>query len=163
MRQGCAHAATAVTAVPAPVDVCEACVEIGSTWVHLRQCLTCGRTLCCDNSPNRHMTGHYREVGHPIMRGAGPGDDWTWCYVDDAMIRETDQGWVTYDPFLETGAIVAGQEVAAGRSLDIAEDAVTAQGFPIGDWVAFVRAAHADGSLIEEDAALVEAIPGWTW
>ena len=163
MRQGCVHAATAVTAVPAPLDVCEACFEIGGQWVHLRQCLTCGRTLCCDNSPNRHMSRHAREAGHPVMRGAGPGEAWTWCFEDDAMIREADGRWETYDPFMETGVIVARQAVAAGRSLDVAEDHVTAQGFPLGDWVAYVRGAHADGSLIEDDAALVEAIPGWTW
>ena len=109
MRQGCVHAATAVTAVADPVDVCEACILIGGEWVHLRQCLTCGRTLCCDNSPNRHMTGHFKEVGHPVMRGAGPDDDWTWCFVDDAMIREADGRWETYDPFLEMGAVFAAR------------------------------------------------------
>ncbi|HEY3335095.1 MAG TPA: UBP-type zinc finger domain-containing protein [Candidatus Limnocylindrales bacterium] len=162
MRQACVHA-TAITAVHGPRDVCESCIEIGSTWVHLRQCLTCGRTLCCDNSPNRHMTGHFNAVGHPVMRGADPGEQWTWCFVDSSMIRETDDGWEQYDPYLETGVLVAGQEVAAGRSLDVAEDHVTPQGFPLGEWVAYVREAHGDGSLLEDDAALVEAIPGWAW
>jgi hypothetical protein len=122
-----------------------------------------GRTLCCDNSPNRHMTAHFHEVGHPVMRGAGPGDDWTWCFVDDAMIRETPDGWEQYDPFIEMGALVAGQEVAAGRSLDVEQDHVTAQQFPLGEWVAWIRESHADGTLGEDDTALVEAIPGWTW
>ena len=43
--------------VPDHKDVCEDCIIEGTRWVHLRQCLVCGRTLCCDNSPRRHMTG----------------------------------------------------------------------------------------------------------
>ena len=73
----------AVGEVKDPRDVCETCIEIGSGWYHLRQCLNCGRTLCCDNSPNRHMTGHYHEIGHPMMRSAQPGEDWRFCYPDD--------------------------------------------------------------------------------
>ena len=69
--------------VDPPLRVCSACVEIGARWVHLRQCLTCGRTLCCDNSPNKHATAHFGEVGHPMIRSAEPGEDWRWCYPDD--------------------------------------------------------------------------------
>ena len=29
---------------------CEECLEMGDTWVHLRECLTCGHVGCCDNS-----------------------------------------------------------------------------------------------------------------
>jgi uncharacterized UBP type Zn finger protein len=64
---------------------CAACVEIGGTWVHLRQCLACGRTGCCDLSPNRHATAHFRETGHPMVRSVEPGEDWRWCYVDDRL------------------------------------------------------------------------------
>ncbi len=163
MRQGCVHAATAITAVADPVDVCEACILIGGKWVHLRQCLTCGRTLCCDNSPNRHMTGHFHEVGHPVMRGANPGDDWTWCFVDEAMIREADGGWEQYDPFLETGALVAAKTLEGGGSLDVPQDHVTDYGFPLGEWVAYVRESHEGGSLDADDTKLVELIPGWQW
>jgi hypothetical protein len=28
---------------------CEECLEVGDTWVHLRECLTCGHVGCCDN------------------------------------------------------------------------------------------------------------------
>jgi uncharacterized UBP type Zn finger protein len=69
--------------VDAPLQVCSSCVEMGSTWVHLRQCLACGRTGCCDESPNRHATAHYRETGHPMIRTAEPGERWWWCYEDD--------------------------------------------------------------------------------
>jgi hypothetical protein len=163
MRQGCVHAATAITAVADPVDVCEACIEIGGEWVHLRQCLTCGRTLCCDNSPNRHMTGHFNEVGHPVMRGANPGDDWTWCFVDAAMVREADGRWEQYDPFLEMGAALAAGIINGGGTLDVPRREMTDDGYPIGEWVAYVREAHGDGSLDPDDTALVELIPGWQW
>jgi hypothetical protein len=97
MSQLCQHA-TGVTDLVPPRDVCEACIEVGGTWVNLRQCLTCERTLCCNDSPNQHMTGHFRETGHPVMRGAGAGDTWTWCFVDEAYVRATPDGWETIDP-----------------------------------------------------------------
>ena len=37
------------------------CVKIGARWVHLRTCQTCGVTLCCDSSPNRHASKHARD------------------------------------------------------------------------------------------------------
>jgi hypothetical protein len=96
MLQPCAHAAS-IRPVPDPLDACQACIEIGGTWRHLRQCLTCGRTLCCDSSPNQHASGHARATGHPILRGADPGDQWTWCMPDDAFIRPGADGWLIDD------------------------------------------------------------------
>ena len=29
---------------------CEECLQMGDTWVHLRECLTCGHVGFCDNS-----------------------------------------------------------------------------------------------------------------
>jgi len=63
--------------------VCEDCTKIGATWVHLRMCLICGRIACCDDSPNRHATAHFRATQHPLVRSIEPGETWTWCYVDD--------------------------------------------------------------------------------
>lgn len=63
--------------------VCEDCVKIGATWVHLRMCLTCGHVACCDDSPNRHATAHFRATRHPLVRSIEPGETWTWCYADD--------------------------------------------------------------------------------
>jgi monovalent cation/hydrogen antiporter len=65
---------------------CEDCLRIGSSWVHLRMCLTCGHIGCCDSSPNQHATGHYEEVGHPVMRSFEPGEDWRWCYADEMVV-----------------------------------------------------------------------------
>jgi Zn-finger in ubiquitin-hydrolases and other protein len=45
---------------------CEECLKIGSPWVHLRLCRTCGHVGCCDSSPNCHATKHFHKTGHPI-------------------------------------------------------------------------------------------------
>jgi uncharacterized UBP type Zn finger protein len=68
--------------LPASVDGCEDCLRSGSKWVHLRICLTCGHVGCCDDSPNKHATGHAEASAHPIIRSLEPGEDWCWCYVD---------------------------------------------------------------------------------
>lgn len=66
---------------------CEECVKIRARWVHLRTCQTCGTTLCCDSSPNRHATGHARASGHPVIASAEPGERWLYCYPDDTFAR----------------------------------------------------------------------------
>lgn len=66
---------------------CPQCMAVGDTWVHLRMCQKCGQIGCCDSSPNRHATAHFRESGHPIVRSVQPGEDWSWCYEDELMFR----------------------------------------------------------------------------
>jgi hypothetical protein len=44
---------------------------------------TCGRIGCCDSSPNRHASRHARADGHPVARSVEPGEEWSWCYVDE--------------------------------------------------------------------------------
>jgi len=61
---------------------CEACVKIGAKWMHLRTCQTCGITLCCDSSPNQHMSKHAAIKNHPVASSAEPGENWMWCYID---------------------------------------------------------------------------------
>ncbi|MBW8682933.1 UBP-type zinc finger domain-containing protein [Chitinophaga rhizophila] len=63
--------------------VCEECIKTGSDWVHLRTCQTCGVTLCCDQSPHKHMTRHYRATAHPVIASAEEGERWLWCYPDE--------------------------------------------------------------------------------
>jgi uncharacterized UBP type Zn finger protein len=76
----------ALTSIKQPeVLECEECVKIGSPWVHLRTCQTCGATLCCDSSPNRHATKHARATGHPVVASAQPGERWLYCYNDEAF------------------------------------------------------------------------------
>lgn len=59
---------------------CEECVKSGDRWVHLRTCQSCGVTLCCDSSPNKHMTQHFQSHAHPVVTSAEPGENWAWCY-----------------------------------------------------------------------------------
>ncbi|HEY7338367.1 MAG TPA: UBP-type zinc finger domain-containing protein [Bryobacteraceae bacterium] len=65
---------------------CEECLKTGDSWVHLRLCLSCGHVGCCDSSQNKHATKHFHQTHHPIMRSFEPGEDWGWCYVDEAML-----------------------------------------------------------------------------
>ena len=62
---------------------CEDCLLIGAQWVHLRTCLTCGHVGCCDSSPNRHASKHAAEDDHPILRSVEPGEEWSWCVIDE--------------------------------------------------------------------------------
>ncbi|KAI9026705.1 Zn-finger-containing protein [Hyaloraphidium curvatum] len=66
---------------------CEDCVKIGARWVHLRKCMTCGHVACCDSSPNKHATKHSYAKEHPIVMSYEPGEQWLWCYVDEAMME----------------------------------------------------------------------------
>jgi uncharacterized UBP type Zn finger protein len=68
--------------------VCEECVKLGDTWVHLRLCMSCGNVGCCDSSKNKHATKHYRHVHHPVMRSIEPGEKWIWCYIDEMIVGE---------------------------------------------------------------------------
>jgi CPA1 family monovalent cation:H+ antiporter len=65
---------------------CEDCLREGTTWVHLRECLTCGHVGCCDSSPRRHARAHWLTVGHPVVRSLEPGEDWGWCYADELFL-----------------------------------------------------------------------------
>jgi len=69
--------------LPDRIEGCKECLAIGSSWVHLRMCQSCGRIGCCDSSPNRHASRHASASGHAIARSAEPGEDWSWCYVDE--------------------------------------------------------------------------------
>jgi len=60
---------------------CEECVRDGTRWVHLRLCLDCGHVGCCDSSPQRHASAHFRDEGHRVMQSHEPGESWRWCFV----------------------------------------------------------------------------------
>lgn len=64
-------------------DGCEDCLRAGDSWVHLRICLTCGHTGCCDTSKNKHASKHFEACRHPLMKSLEKADDWAWCYVDE--------------------------------------------------------------------------------
>ena len=81
----CPHIEAVATVKRAVRRECEECVKTGSRWVHLRTCQTCGATLCCDSSPNRHASRHAAATGHPVIASAEPGERWLYCYPDDAF------------------------------------------------------------------------------
>ena len=62
---------------------CEECLKEGTTWVSLRQCMTCGHVGCCDSSIGKHATKHFQQTKHPVMRSVMPGETWVWCYVHE--------------------------------------------------------------------------------
>jgi CPA1 family monovalent cation:H+ antiporter len=64
---------------------CEECLQMGSEWVHLRLCLSCGHVGCCDSSPNRHATKHFLGTKHPVVKSYQPGENWEWCFVDEIL------------------------------------------------------------------------------
>jgi uncharacterized UBP type Zn finger protein len=75
-----------VTELPESVDGCQECLATGGRWLHLRICLECGRVGCCDSSPGHHASSHAHESGHPIMRSLEPGEDWSWCFIDELAL-----------------------------------------------------------------------------
>jgi len=81
----CAHLKTIRDITPS-AEGREDCLKIGSGWVELRLCLECGHVGCCDSSPNRHATKHFRKTHHPIIRSFEPGESWRWCYVDESEV-----------------------------------------------------------------------------
>jgi len=82
----CTHAEHIRDVTPDSPDSCLQCVEMGDTWFHLRICLECGQVGCCDNSKNKHATGHFEATGHPIIQSYEPGEAWRWCYVDQTKV-----------------------------------------------------------------------------
>jgi hypothetical protein len=81
----CAHISAITKVRHGKRRECVECIKIGATWVHLRTCQTCGVTLCCDDSPNRHASKHARGSDHPVITSDEPGERWLYCYQDDAF------------------------------------------------------------------------------
>ena len=83
----CSHVDTIDIELDPSADGCEDCLAVGASWVHLRMCQHCGHVGCCDSSPNRHATAHYRGTDHPVVRSFEPGEDWFWCYQDKVVFE----------------------------------------------------------------------------
>jgi hypothetical protein len=69
---------------------CVECLAMGSRWVHLRLCETCGHVGCCDSSPNKHATAHFHAESHPLVQSYEPGENWWWCYTDNVAFEVPD-------------------------------------------------------------------------
>ncbi len=85
MTQKCTHGTGIRDVTPSALG-CEECLKTGSPWVHLRLCRTCGHVGCCNSSPNKHATKHFRATGHPIIEGYDPPEGWGWCYLDETFV-----------------------------------------------------------------------------
>jgi len=83
----CSHLAEVGPVRPDSPNTCAECVALGDTWVHLRECQTCGHVGCCDSSKNKHATKHFKATGHPLVRSFEPGESWWWCYVDELVFE----------------------------------------------------------------------------
>ena len=82
MAKACTHIAGIRDVTPSAPG-CEECLQSGSVWLHLRICRSCGHVAYCDSSPNQHASKHAAATEHPIVSSLEPGDDWSYCYVDD--------------------------------------------------------------------------------
>jgi len=87
----CPHLELIVPVQPSAYG-CEDCLRIGSTWVHLRICLTCGHVGCCDSSPHRHARAHADGDGHPLIASLERGDEWAYCFLDGSTIHPATAG-----------------------------------------------------------------------
>lgn len=83
----CSHLGQIHAVTPNTPEGCEECLRTGSRWVHLRLCLSCGHVGCCDSSPGKHATKHFRTSQHPLIRSYEPGEDWAFCYPDNLVLE----------------------------------------------------------------------------
>ena len=97
MPDGCPHERQ-VQEVKPSARGCEECLKIGSPWLHLRLCRTCGHVGCCDDSPNRHATAHYHATRHPVIEGYDPPEGWGWCYIDEVFLDLSDRATPQWGP-----------------------------------------------------------------
>lgn len=81
----CPHLTTLTKVTTGNGYVCEECMKQNRQWVHLRTCQTCGVTLCCDDSPQAHMSLHIKKSHHSVIASAEPGERWLWCYTDSSF------------------------------------------------------------------------------
>jgi hypothetical protein len=84
-RQQCTHLDSVKSVTPSG-EGCQECLAMGDTWVHLRLCRTCGHVGCCDDSKNRHARKHFLKIKHPIISSFEPGEDWSWCFIDEVEV-----------------------------------------------------------------------------
>ncbi|MER5517320.1 UBP-type zinc finger domain-containing protein [Streptomyces sp. NPDC002763] len=73
--------------VPPSGAGCTECDKAGGWWFHLRRCTQCGNIGCCDDSPAKHATAHFRDTGHPIIRSYEPGEGWFWNFETEELFE----------------------------------------------------------------------------
>jgi hypothetical protein len=83
----CSHLDQVRDVSPNTPKGCEECLKLGMQWVHLRLCQECGHVGCCDQSQGKHATKHFHQTKHAIMKSFQPGEDWSWCYIDELFME----------------------------------------------------------------------------
>ena len=67
---------------------CEDCLAAGRRdWVHLRVCQICGHVGCCDNSPGRHATAHFKGTTHPSSARTSRARTGTGATLDETFFE----------------------------------------------------------------------------
>ena len=82
----CSHSDLIKDVEPRTPEGCEECLKTGAKWEDLRLCLTCGHVGCCDSSPGHHASLHAKAEGHPVVLSFEPGEEWAWCFEDEAYL-----------------------------------------------------------------------------
>jgi uncharacterized UBP type Zn finger protein len=85
--ESCSHLDQVRDVSPNTPKGCEECRKLGMQWVHLRLCQECGHVGCCDQSQGKHATKHFHQTKYAIMKSFQPGEDWSWCYIDELFIE----------------------------------------------------------------------------
>ena len=84
MAEDCTHIPSELPDVAPGGSGCMECLATGSSWVHLRACVTCGHIGCCDQSAHHHARTHFVEhPDHVLIRSFEPGEAWWYCWIDD--------------------------------------------------------------------------------
>ena len=88
MTDECTHLPAQLPTITPSSEGCERCLENGSSWVHLRVCVSCGNVGCCDQSVNRHSRAHFEShPDHVLIRSFEPGEAWWYCWADDVAFE----------------------------------------------------------------------------
>jgi len=103
----CEHLESTPAVETTPDPECVDCLREGTTWVALRQCLTCGNLGCCDSSPRRHATRprqvdvdpprHLDDADRPDD-DAGGQDDLRELLKQEEQVGRSHQGEEAPDP-----------------------------------------------------------------
>jgi hypothetical protein len=85
MSDRCTHLDSIDAGATPSGEGCAECLASGGHWRELRRCVVCGHVGCCDSSPSRHARSHWEETGHTVVQSFEPGEDWFYCFEDDAL------------------------------------------------------------------------------
>ena len=113
MSKTCSHL-DQIRDVSPKSDVCDDCVGLGDTWVHLRACLTCGYVGCCDSSKNKHAREHFHTANHPLVRSLESGESWRWCYADEMYLAPEPPADDSPDDAVQPAGVIRSYLLIAG-------------------------------------------------